>query len=172
MRYLHDTAYKFSEGMVERLVMELIYKRLEQSEISMCADTLIKAFKEEPWNEEWTFEQACTRLDELMSARVSRGYIVLDSEKKIVVGMVIGRIMTYLSKKELWLDEVSIHPDYQRKGIGTRMLEYVRGELKAEPEEISYIVLTTGRGYPSVSFYEKNGFRTDENIIFMEGAVR
>ncbi len=152
--------------------MELIYKRLEQNEISMCADTLIKAFKEEPWNEEWTFEQAYTRLDELMSARVSRGYIVLDSEEKVVVGMVIGRIMTYMSKKELWLDEVSIHPNYQRKGIGTRMLEYVRGELKEEPEEISYIVLTTVRGYSSVSFYEKNGFETDENIIFMEGTAR
>lgn len=152
--------------------MELKYKRLEQNEIPMCADTLIKAFREKPWNEDWSFEQAYTRLDELMSARVSRGYIVLDNEKKIIVGMVIGRIMTYMSKKELWLDEVSIHPNYQRKGIGTRMLEYVRTELKEEFEEVSYIVLTTMRGYPSVSFYEKNGFHTDENVIFMEGAAR
>ena len=35
----------------EKFEMELIYKRLEQNKISMCADTLIKAFKEEPWNE-------------------------------------------------------------------------------------------------------------------------
>ena len=152
--------------------MELIYKRLEQNEISMCADTLIKAFKEKPWNEDWTFEQAYTRLDELMSAEISRGYIVLEREGKTVVGMVIGRIMTYMSKKELWLDELSIHPDYQRKGIGTGMLEYVRRELQEESEEISNIVLTTVRGYPSVSFYEKNGFLTDENIIFMKGAAK
>ena len=112
--------------------MNLTYKRLEKNELSMCADTLIKAFKEEPWNEDWTFEQAYTRLDELMSARVSRGYIVLDSEEKIVVGMVIGRIMTYMSQKELWLDEVSIHPAYQRKGIGTRMFEYVKRELQED----------------------------------------
>lgn len=151
--------------------MELIYKRLEQNEISMCADTLIKAFKEEPWNEDWTFEQAYTRLDELMSARVSRGYIVLDSDEK-VVGMVIGRIMTYMSQKELWLDEVSIHPAYQRKGIGTKMFEYVKRELQEEAEEISNIVLTTMRGYPSVSFYEKIGFHIEECVIFMEGAAR
>ena len=157
---------------MERLEMELIYKRLEQNEISMCADTLIKAFKEKPWNEDWTFEQAYTRLDELMSAEISRGYIVLEREGKTVVGMVIGRIMTYMSKKELWLDELSIHPDYQRKGIGTGMLEYVRRELQEESEEISNIVLTTVRGYPSVSFYEKNGFLTDENIIFMKGAAK
>ncbi len=159
-------------NLMERLQMNLTYKRLERNELSMCADTLIKAFKEEPWNENWTFEQAYTRLDELMSARVSRGYIALDSEEKIVVGMVIGRIMTYMSQKELWLDEVSIHPAYQRKGIGTRMFEYVKRELQEEPEEISNIVLTTMRGYPSVAFYEKNGFHIEECVIFMEGTVR
>ncbi len=52
------------------------------------------------------------------------------------------------------------------------MLEYVRRELKEESEEVSYIVLTTERGYPSVNFYKKNGFETNENIIFMEGAAR
>ena len=56
-----------------------IKKRLEQNELAMCADTLIKAFKEEPWNENWTFEQAYTRLDELMSARVSRGYMCVEN---------------------------------------------------------------------------------------------
>ena len=112
------------------------------------------------------------RLDELMSARVSRGYIVLDSEEKIVVGMVIGRIMTYMNQKELWLDEVSIHPTYQRKGIGTKMFEYVKRELQEEPEEISNLVLTTMRGYPSVGFYEKNGFHIEECVVFMEGSVR
>lgn len=152
--------------------MELVYKRLEQSELSKCADTLIEAFKEEPWNEKWTFKQAYTRLDELMSARVSRGYIVFDNDTMTVVGMVIGRIMTYMSQKELWLDEVSIHPNYQRKGIGSEMMKYVRSELNEENDKISNIVLTTVRDYPSVSFYERNGFKTDENIIFMEGNVR
>ena len=152
--------------------MELIYKRLDESDISKCAKTLIEAFKAEPWNENWTFEQAYTRIDEIMSGRVSRGYIVFDKEKNVVVGMVIGRIMTYISKKELWLDEVSIHPDYQRNGIGTKMFEYVKQELCKENDEIDHIVLTTMRGYPSVAFYEKIGFHIDENVIFMEGAAK
>ncbi len=152
--------------------MNIIFKKLEPNEISMCAETLISAFREDPWNEEWTFEQAHVRLEELMSAKVSRGFIVLDMDTKTVVGMVIGRIMTYLSNKELWLDEVSVHPDYQRKGIGTRMFEYVKQELQQEDSSIRNIVLTTMRGYPSVSFYENIGFRMDENVIFMEGTVK
>ena len=33
------------------------------------------------------------------------------------------------------------------------MMEYVREQLKQEEEIISYIVLNTEKGYPSVNFY-------------------
>lgn len=51
--------------------------------------------------------------------------------------------MTYLGFKELWVDEFSLHPDYQRQGKGTKMIEFVRTQLKDEKEKISYIVLNT-----------------------------
>ena len=89
----------------------------------------------------------------------------------IVVSMLSGRIMTYLGFKELWVDEFSVHPDYQRQGIGTKMIEYVREQLKQETEKISYIVLNTERGYPSVKFYEANGFEADESLVFMAADV-
>ena len=153
---------KFMEVLMDYCIMQ-------QKDIEKCALTLMKAFKEEPWNENWTYEQAYTRIDEIMSARVSRGYVVYDGD--IVVSMLSGRIMTYLGFKELWVDEFSVHPDYQRQGIGTKMIEYVREQLKQETEKISYIVLNTERGYPSVKFYEANGFKADESLVFMAADV-
>ena len=135
------------------------------ADIPNCAHTLMKAFREPPWNEQWTYEQAFTRIDEIMSARVSRGYVIYDGDT--VVSMLSGRIMTYLGFKELWVDEFSVHPDYQRRGIGTQMMQYVREQLRQEPEKISYIVLNTEKGYPSVKFYEANGFKADESLVFM-----
>ena len=121
------------------------------------------AFKEEPWNENWTFEQAYTRIEEIMSARVSRGYVVACGDE--IVAMACGRIMTYLDFKELWVDELSVHPGYQGNGLGGKMLEYIRQQLKEEG--IRNMVLTTERGYPSVKFYEKNGFKQEDRIVFM-----
>ena len=153
------------------LAMNIEYRKMELSDISACTIELMKAFKEEPWNENWTYEQAFTRIDELMSARVSRGYVAYDTEADVVVAMLCGRIMTYLDFKEIWVDEFSVNPDYQKLGIGSKMLAYVREELKKEVEKISYIVLTTERGYPSVKFYEKNGIHVEEDVIFMSGRV-
>lgn len=147
----------------------MVYRIMEQNDIAACALTLIEAFREEPWNEKWTYKQAYTRIDELMSARVSRGYVLYDGNT--VVSMLCGRIMTYLDFKELWVDEFSVHPDYQRRGFGTKMLEFVREQLKNEPEKISYLVLNTEKGYPSVKFYETNGFKADESLVFMAAEI-
>lgn len=151
--------------------MNIVYRRMILSDMGACAVELMKAFKEEPWNENWTYEQAFMRIEELMSARVSRGYVAYDTDADVVVSMLCGRIMTYLDFKELWVDEFSVNPDYQRMGIGTKMIDYVREELKKEEEKISGIVLTTEKGYPSVQFYEKNGITVEERVVFMSGKV-
>lgn len=149
--------------------MNLEYKIMEQKDFNSCAYELIEAFKEEPWNENWTFEQAYTRIDEIMSSRVSRGYVIYDGD--VVVSMLCGRIMTYLNFKELWIDEFSVNPKYQRKGIGSKMLDFVREELKKEKDKITYLALNTEKSFPSVKFYESQGFRVEESNIVMAAKV-
>lgn len=145
--------------------MNLKYKIMDQTDFKGCAYELIEAFKEAPWNENWTFEQAYTRVDEIMSARVSRGYVIYDGD--VVVSMLCGRIMTYLDFKELWIDEFSVNPIYQRKGIGSKMFDFVRSELKKEKDKITYLALNTEKGFPSVKFYESQGFRVEESNVLM-----
>ena len=151
--------------------MNIEYRRMLTEDIPSCAIELMKAFKESPWNENWTYEQAYKRIDELMSSRVSRGYVAYDTEASIVIAMLCGRIMTYLDFKEIWVDEFSVHPDYRRMNIGSNLLTYVREELGKESEKVFGIALTTERGKPSVLFYEKNGIHVEEDVIFMSGRI-
>jgi aminoglycoside 6'-N-acetyltransferase I len=107
----------------------------------------------------------------LMSSKVSRGYVGYDTETSSVIAMLCGRIMTYLEFKEIWVDEFSVHPDYQRMNIGSNLLTFVREEMGKEDEKVSGIALTTERGKPSVLFYEKNGIHVEEDVIFMSGRI-
>ncbi|MCL2610710.1 MAG: GNAT family N-acetyltransferase [Defluviitaleaceae bacterium] len=143
--------------------MKLVYRKIGTDDFLECANSLVETFKEEPWNENWTEKMAFERIDEIMSARVSRGYVVCDGEK--VVAMLLGRVMTYLEAKELFVDEFSVNPKYQGHGIGSKLLAFVRDELKKE--NIHCMVLNTEKGYPAVKFYEKNDFKQKESIIFM-----
>ena len=53
--------------------MSLIFRTMQESDFPACANELIAAFREAPWNEVWTYEQAYERIDEIMSVWVSRG---------------------------------------------------------------------------------------------------
>lgn len=150
--------------------MSLIFRTMTPSDFPACAHELIAAFREEPWNEVWTYQQAYTRIEEIMFARVSRGYVCMDGER--CVSMLSGRIMTYQDKKMFYIDEFSVHPAYQRQGIGSRMLAFLREELEKEPQPISHISLITERGFPSVAFYGKNGFVELQNELTMAGYVK
>ena len=149
--------------------MPMIFRYMTPADFPVCAETLISAFREEPWCETWTPDQAFTRIDEIMSARVSRGIVCMEGSK--CVSMLCGRIMTYQEQKLFYIDEFSVHPDYQRQGIGSRMLTFLREELKKEPQPISHMSLITERGFPSVAFYEKNGFVELQNELTMAGYV-
>lgn len=139
------------------------FRKIKTTDYETCANALIAAFNDEPWNENWTFEQAFTRIDEIMSGRVSRGYIALDGD--VVVGMLVGRIMTYLEWKEVFIDEFSVHPAYQGKKIGSDLLDFAQKQLAQEG--ITNFALNTESDKPAVQFYEKNNFKIKDNLVFM-----
>lgn len=149
--------------------MPLTFRPMTPADLPACALELIAAFAGEPWNEEWTPEQAYDRIEEIMSARVSRGFVCMEGEA--CVSMLAGRIMTYQDRKLFWIDEFSVHPDWQRQGIGSRMMAFVRQELRKEPQPIHHMALITTRGFPSVAFYEKNGFVGLPDEMNMAGYV-
>lgn len=143
--------------------MEFVCKSMEKSDFSACAKELVLAFAEAPWNEQWTYEQAYTRIDEIMSAPVSRGFVTYYGDE--AAAALCGRIMTYLDHKEFWIDDLSVNPRFQGQGIGKRILVFAREQLKKE--DIHHMVLLTKKGFPCVGFYEKNGFVQDDSVVFM-----
>ncbi len=149
--------------------MSLIFRPMNPEDFPACARELIAAFAEPPWNETWTYEQAFDRIDGIMSGRVSRGIVCMDGE--VCISMLAGRIMTYQGTKLFYIDEFSVLPSHQRQGIGSRMLACLREALNKEASPISHISLITERGFPSVSFYEKNGFVELKNELTMAGYV-
>lgn len=138
-------------------------KKLEKKDIHECALELMQAFKGEPWNEDWTYEQAYLRIEQIMANPFARGYIICDQDK--VVAMSCGRIMTYLDSQEFWIDEFSVDPSYQGQHLGQKLMDHIKEEMKKE--EIESLVLITCRHFPCESFYKKQGYQIKEQDILM-----
>lgn len=59
---------------------------------------------------------------------------------------------------EVEISRLIVHPDFFRRGIGSRLLEVV---LARHPEAVRFTVSTGEKNIPAVSLYERYGFQTD-----------
>jgi aminoglycoside 6'-N-acetyltransferase I len=60
---------------------------------------------------------------------------------------------------------MSVYPELQRQGYGTKLLDAVEGYVKEH--QLAGFTLSTNRYTPAPNFYHKNGFSDAEHVLFM-----
>lgn len=140
------------------------YRKFDAADLERCTHLFLKVYSGDPWYDEWpSYEMAETYLREYIENPCFKGYVVEIEEK--LVGVCFGHTKTWWQGRECYIDEFYVDHAEQGKGIGSKLIDYVKEDLKQEG--ISCMTLLTERGYPAEGFYQKNGFRTKEDVIFM-----
>lgn len=147
--------------------MNLEFKKYDDSYLEGCAIELCNSFKEEPWNETWTLNQAKQRIIELSKSYGFIGIVLIDKDTNEVVSFMAGRIMTYLNYKEYWIDDLSVNPKYKGHGIGTKMIQYAKSYIPSINKDVIRFSLYTVRTYSCYDFYIKNKFINDKKFCYL-----
>lgn len=75
---------------------------------------------------------------------------------------IIGSVRGYEKEKNVHIGKLIVHPDCQRQGIGTRLLNRIETELPCK----RYELFTSSKSKKNIALYEKLGFRIfDEKVI-------
>ena len=138
-------------------------KSVELSDIKEITELFIDSFNNSTWNDEWTYETASKRLSDTikMSGYIGMSYYY---EGKLA-GMILGRIEQFYDGKHFQVLEFCVNNEFKGKGFGSMLLEKFTEKLKEE--NVIKVFLMTLRGRSTEGFYEKNGFKTDENMVIM-----
>jgi GNAT superfamily N-acetyltransferase len=143
--------------------MNLNIRKVVDSDYESCAENLVAAYKGEPWNNPWTLEEALLRVSATMSGFNARGFVVENNGE--VIAACLGRIDYYNSSwKQFCVDEFHVRPEFQGKGVGAGLLEFVSNALKQEG--IARLFLITG-GRLAAEFYGKNKFENSDDGTMM-----
>jgi ribosomal protein S18 acetylase RimI-like enzyme len=70
--------------------------------------------------------------------------------------------------EEMKLHKIYIHPDWQRRGLGSRLLKHVETEAMARGFK-KLILGVNKQNRPAIEAYQKNGFRIRTSIISQIG---
>ncbi|CAI3114720.1 Acetyltransferase YpeA [Acinetobacter calcoaceticus] len=120
------------------------------------------AFSNEPWNEQFDdLEPIRKYFERYFQYPSSFGFCAKCENQLIGVGM--GHIHPTIQGVRYYLDDFFIHPHYQGKGIGSKLLNYI--EEKCRENNIETIVLHTLRESISEDFYKKHGFKNRSKLI-------
>lgn len=84
--------------------------------------------------------------------------VAMDGETAIGAARIIGDGSTF------YIQDVMVHPDYQRKRIGTAMMDKLMQYLQRHAPPLSFIGLFTGRNLGA--FYERWGFQGPETYLY------
>ncbi|TWJ00646.1 aminoglycoside 6'-N-acetyltransferase I [Mucilaginibacter frigoritolerans] len=131
--------------------------------VDECVPAYIKAYNCPPWNYAWTYSKAQAYLVEYLGCQQFIGFALYDDDK--LTGAVFAHVKTWWTNQQLMIDEFFVSQEKQRMGYGKKMLDYC--DLYAAKYQIDSIVLMTNKYMPSYKFYNKEGYISTEQYVFM-----
>ena len=138
-------------------------KIFSDEDLQACCELYLKVFNSPPWNDTWTKETAFRCLSDLAEHKRFVGYTLWENEA--LIGAVFAHTKTFYKGDEIYIDELFISPDCQRRGHGLELMGAI--EKFAAENSLSSITLLTAVKMPAFDFYEKQGYLHLEHMAFM-----
>ena len=138
-------------------------REMKREDISECAEILCSVYNNELWMCRWDKETAVLYLLDFFNVNKFVGYVLCESGK--VTGALFAHEKIWWNNSELYVEEMFVAPDRQRKGLGTMLLN--EAEKYVKEHQLAGLTLSTNRYAPAPLFYKKNGFAECGHILFM-----
>ena len=122
----------------------------------------VTVFSAPPWNEKLSHSLALQRLSFLFKMPDAIGQYI---KEDALLGYWIGYIEPVADFRELIIKEVVVHPDFQRKGIGSKLMQ--SAEKHALEKNCGKVSLSTFRNTIAYDFYKYLGYDDLTKIAFM-----
>lgn len=138
-------------------------RSLKPEDIPACAEIMCSVYNNELWQCKWSQETAAQYLTDYVNMPKFVGYVLV--EDGVLVGAIYAHEKVWWNNSEVFVEEMFVKPDLQRKGYGTMLLKQVEGYVK--DKGLAGITLSTNKYAPAPKFYQKNGFTDCNHVLFM-----
>ena len=143
--------------------MGITTRKMVQGDIAACADILCAVYNNELWQCRWEKDTAVAYLEDFFRMSKFVGYVVEDEGE--LIGGLFAHEKVWWNNSEVFIEEMFIRPDAQRKGYGSLLMAQVEAYVQAKG--LAGITLSTNRYAPAPVFYRKNGFVDCGHVLFM-----
>ncbi|KAK8803760.1 hypothetical protein WA158_001454 [Blastocystis sp. Blastoise] len=145
----------------------IYFRECRDEDLDSCSVIFVETFNQPPWNDQWqSSQQAKIFLSEYAMNISSLKYVCIYKDN--IIGFTIGHVSSFFDGKEFFIDVFCISQEYQSNGYGSRMIDYLKEELKKK--DIHEICLITKYKSPAQYFYQNHDIHHDTSMIFCNGS--
>lgn len=138
-------------------------RKMTASDIENSAEILCSVYNNAMWQCRWSLDTAKAYLYDYFESKKFVGFI-LEIDNK-VCGAMFCHEKIWWNNSEIFIDEMFVQPDLQRKGYGSELID--AATAYAKEHKLAGFTLSTNRYAPAPQFYKKNGFVDCEHVLFM-----
>lgn len=121
-------------------------KPIKRQDLDSLVPAFIRAFKEEPWLDDWPIEGAKERMAFYLDSPKFYGKYI--SQGPDIIGAILGNIVIQAEGYVFHLEEYYIDPSYQGQGFGRRLYDQMIKDMK----DLGVIGVTYVTAYPSKAY--------------------
>ncbi|MGL5648374.1 MAG: GNAT family N-acetyltransferase [Clostridium sp.] len=138
-------------------------KEVKKEDLNEMVEVYIKAFNNEPWNDEWTTETATKRLFNMMNDSGFYGIKIVEDKK--IYGFILGHEEIFYNGKMFSIKEFCTDSNIQGKGYGQKLI--LELEERVKEKGIKEIILMTTRDEKAEGFYLRRGYEVHDGLVMM-----
>ena len=124
-------------------------------DIPSLAQTMVLAYSEAPWNENWTEERAQRRVRAILGNYEGLGLVAVENET--VVGGLLGYVYPYAEEDFFFVSEIFVIPEMKKHGVGKKLMTELEKVLAEKGIHVIQLISIDD----NETFYNKCGLERD-----------
>jgi len=148
--------------------MEIKFTNISKDDLLECAKLYVEVFRNPPWNEEWSLEEASERLSDMYN--IPKPIAIKATHNGNLCGFLMGRLQKWTGETNCDIEEFCISNSMQRKRIGSLLMTQLEETLKIM--KVSGVLLITQKNSVPFSFYSSLNFVEDSSLVVMRKKIK
>jgi len=144
------------------------FRKINADNVPACVEIFIKTYNQPPWNYQWTKDDASKYLNEYVSSPQFVGFAAYEGND--IAGAFFAHSKTWWTNTQLFIDELFVSPQHQKKGLGKQLIKYA--EQYAEENNLQTITLMTHKFMPAMNLYQNIDFIHAQPFVILFKTVQ
>ena len=149
--------------------MEISIRPIKKEEISVVASIYAEAFNKADIGEKWIQEKAEEFMNWWFDNQSDLFFVAI--HKNQLIGGIVAGIKPWCNGKNLTDSELFVHPDFQRQGVGKKLVKTLLKEAIRKYKIVEFEGLADkGHEFP-LNWYRKLGIK-ETNLVHIAGKTK